>query len=607
MKISRKLIFSSLISTGFILFIISYSFINFLNLKQKIAQSDRKNILLENSFESIKNAQTTFKIQVQEWKNILIRGNDPEQFKKYKQQFNDSETLKITYLKETIEILEKLGMEDEITTINNLIIDHRKMADLYREALKEYDTNNIRSFILIDEKVQGIDRKPNEELDNLADRIGVYALNSIKQTEKEIENRINFILLMFLITAAVAIFLSLLINGLAGRNIARSVRKIASDSDYLAKGNLTILFEDNQNDEISQMGSKLNLFLLKLNEVIKKMKYHLQTTNDEFLELVDSLNESQKATGEIDETAGKVKDIIIGQAATVTQISAAIDEIATTIESQDQKINAQSANVTESSAAIEQMIASIQSISTNLDNNSLQFDKLEEAVKNGSNHIDQLKNVIDTLSRESDNVIEANEIILNIAAKTNLLAMNAAIEAAHAGESGRGFAVVAGEIRKLAESANKQSVQISNNISNLKELITSAVAMSTETGKTFELVVTASKIVSSLEKEMKSSLHEQSVGSSQVLEALKNIGQITAEVHSGSRQMLEGSKTIIQETHNLVDVTEKVKNYSVQVAQKSAAVKVVNEELVKLLTANVGSIENINNGVAFFTLTEEDK
>jgi len=242
------------------------------------------------------------------------------------------------------------------------------------------------------------------------------------------------------------------------------------------------------------------------------------------------------------------------------RVTSSIREMVDTISDQDEKITSQSADVTESSAAIEQMITNIQSIATNLSNSAEEFDRLTSTVNHGAADIEQLKAIVAELARKSDLVIEANKVLNQISARTNLLAMNSAIEAAHAGEHGRGFAVVADEIRKLAESANQQSRRIADVIQELKTSVQSVTSISENTNASFAAIAASVETVTGIEQQIKDSLDEQASGSTEILTTLSDINRITTDVHAGSAAMLKGGRSVLEEIGELAEATDVVES-----------------------------------------------
>ena len=462
--------------------------------------------------------------------------------------------------------------------------------------------NNRESALrLISNQIKPLYDEHRKAIDNVVE----LANSRNKIIEDDAASSIIFsyivLLLIFLLISGMTAVISLLtITSVTG-----PIKTISSLSVNLSEGDLTVTLDDTSKNEIGTMSAYLNNFLHTLNSIITKVKINLDETNGKISQLFDSTDSSRKAADDINNMADQVKTLIISQSAVVSEVSATIEEMVRTIEGQDMKISTQATNVTQSSAAIEELIANIQSIGNNLDNSTKEFANLENAVALGNENVEKLTEMMNSLSHQSDIVDEANSVIKNIAAQTDLLSMNAAIEAAQAGDAGKGFAVVADEIGKLAEISNEQSKLISDNVIKLKNSIALAVNLSSETGNSFELIIKALEKVSYAEKEIMNSLQEQSAGSNQILEALKNIERITEEVHTGSNEMSTGGKSIINEIIGLVDITEKVKKFSLQVVEKADNVKDVVDKTVKILNSNIESMDKVNKEISQFKVRKD--
>jgi methyl-accepting chemotaxis protein len=169
----------------------------------------------------------------------------------------------------------------------------------------------------------------------------------------------------------------------------------------------------------------------------------------------------------------------------------------------------------------------------------------------------------------------------NIASQTNLLSMNAAIEAAHAGDSGKGFAVVAGEIRKLAESSSQQSKTIGSVLQKIKESIEKITRATGNVLNRFEAIDSSVRTVAEQEENIRNAMEEQGHGSKQVLQNAGSLSGITQQVKGSSIEMLDGSKEVIRESQNLEKVTQEIASGMNEMAsgadQINVAVNHVNE------------------------------
>jgi methyl-accepting chemotaxis protein len=146
----------------------------------------------------------------------------------------------------------------------------------------------------------------------------------------------------------------------------------------------------------------------------------------------------------------------------------------------------------------------------------------------------------------------------NIASQTNLLSMNAAIEAAHAGEAGKGFAVVAAEIRKLAESSSAQSKTIGTVLKKIKGSIDKITKSTENVLNKFEAIDSNVKTVSEQEGIIRNAMEEQGQGSKQILNGIEQVTDITRNVKSGSNEMLIGAQEVIKESQNLEKATQEI-------------------------------------------------
>ena len=332
------------------------------------------------------------------------------------------------------------------------------------------------------------------------------------------------------------------------KDVSTAITGIASgDAD------LTRRLNAKANDEIGEVVKGFNQFSEKLQAIIGDVK----NSKDELMVAGENLNSSTQDTAssitEIIANIDSMKRQIEGQNQSVNQTAGAVTEIASNIESLGRMVQNQSSGVTQASAAVEQMIGNISSVNSSMDKMAHSFSDLRSNSQVGIDKQKAVNDRIEQIETQSQMLQEANVAIANIASQTNLLAMNAAIEAAHAGEAGKGFAVVADEIRKLSETSTAQSKTIGNQLTNIKESIGEVVSASSEASIAFESVSKKLEETDTLVMQIKSAMEEQNEGSKQITEALHNMQDSTLEVKNASAEMEEGNKMILAEVQALQD------------------------------------------------------
>ncbi len=272
-------------------------------------------------------------------------------------------------------------------------------------------------------------------------------------------------------------------------------------------------------------------------------------------------NNLESATGNVGEIAKNIDMVLCemgNQSAGVDESNASVNQIVSRIRDLNESIENQSTSVNQSSAAVDEMVANINSVTTILEKNTEAVNRLGLASDEGRGRVQHAAQVSKEVLEQSAGLMEASKIIQTIASQTNLLAMNAAIESAHAGVAGRGFAVVADEIRKLAEQSNKQGKAINSNLKTLSESIGQITTSIAGVQQQFDVIYELAQAVRSQELVVKNAMDEQNEGNKQVLEAMKSINDSTLTVKDSSAEMLVGADQVVKEMKVLADVTRRI-------------------------------------------------
>jgi len=424
------------------------------------------------------------------------------------------------------------------------------------------------------------------------DVIGILFIgNEMTAIDKVINNNVVGQIKIVAVIAVVIILISVLVNTMSYKFIL--LKPINTATGMLmeiseGEGDLTKRLNVKSKDEIGDMARYFNETFENIKNLIGVIKHKVSALTNTGLELSNDMEKTGIAVSQISTRFDDMKGLVAQQEKEANEAAKASGDIRNNIENLNKLIEEQSESVNTSSSAIEEMTANINSVTKTLVENGKNVSALAEASEIGKTGLQAVAQEISEIAQESEGLLEINALMNSIAAQTNLLSMNAAIEAAHAGEAGKGFAVVADEIRKLAESSSGQSKTTAGMLKKIKTSIDSITKSSNDVLDRFGAIDSGVKTVSQHEQNIRHSMEEQEEGGRQLLESVGRLKDITVSVRKGAEDMAQSGGDIVNKTVEFINISNKVVDGMNQIINGAMG-------QIKIAVDNVNEMNSENN------------
>ncbi|MFO7730674.1 MAG: methyl-accepting chemotaxis protein [Spirochaetia bacterium] len=343
----------------------------------------------------------------------------------------------------------------------------------------------------------------------------------------------------------------------------------------------------------------------KLRQMLAGIQAMVHFSQDNSEEISNQVEGTLIFTNQMAEELGTMRSQMYSLDNRINEASSAAEQIDATIKSVGTQIENQSSSVTETSAAIEEMNSSIQSVARITEDRQQAGEELAQITGEGGKKVSQTNDIIQEIGVSIQDMQEMITVINKVAAQTNLLAMNAAIEAAHAGDAGRGFAVVADEIRNLSTSTSGSAKQISGRLKEIVGRIQQATEISAETGRTFEDVDREVRSFVEAFGEIAASAGELSSGSEEMLNAVSTLQNVTHEIQSGSDEMTSGVGDISKTLQSLRTFSRDTMSHLAELTDKTQNVNFAQGNMTDIVIRNTENASKLADETRQFKIAEQ--
>ncbi len=425
-------------------------------------------------------------------------------------------------------------------------------------------------------------------------------LGLIERVEESIAAQQRRINTWFVVVAVAIALISLLIGSLVAGNLAKRIQSIEAVMKSVSDQDFSIRLASTSKDELGALSGHIDSTLDGLDVVFERMKTVAQDSLAMKEATAQSIGEANTSLAEISAGIRSIKEQFEALDDNITSSSSAVTEISHTIGSLNDMISAQSAAIVQSSTSTEEMVGTIRNITGIATGRAEAAHSVAAVVGDGRKHTDEANKQIATAAENAREIHRVVEIIDTVAAQTNLLAMNAAIEAAHAGQHGAGFSVVAQEIRSLAESTTVNAKKIRELLNTTMGFIVKAADASAQNIESFQSIQDEVDEFTGAFVEVSNSMVEMATNSDEVLKSISQLSDITHQISSSAGEIKTGISGIQKAETNIAEISGEVLERVRGIDAGAERVTRKTQEVYTQQQHNGRTIEELNNEILRF-------
>jgi len=479
--------------------------------------------------DSARAAEVSFKIQIQEFKNVLLRGHDAKDYERYLAAFKNRSAVIGKEFDEVEAIMGQLGVQTEPVTQARKM--HADIVGQYLASLSRFEPGNLESRHVVDSSVRGKDRPLEGQIGSIVTTLEKFAeqtsTSRAEAAAAESKRMVGILATIIALALLAAVALALVVS----RSITRPIQAAVATSRRVAGGDLTLAPQTLTagRGETGQLLQAIGQMTQNLRALVGQVAEGAHTVSD---------TSAQIAQGNLD-LSQRTEE----QASTLEETASSLEELTSTV----------TQNAHHARQASELAVGAT------------------GVARKGGQVVGQVVSTMNGISESSRKIADIISVIDGIAFQTNILALNAAVEAARAGEQGRGFAVVAAEVRNLAQRSAAAAKEIKVLIGASVDQVQSGARLVGDAGQTMDEIVSSITKVSDLIAEIAAASQQQSSGIEQVNVAIAQMDQVVQQNASLVEEATAATESMKEQAGSLLATVSRFKLAEGEVERQPAA------------------------------------